>query len=270
MKLQVLVTTMHQTDFSKLEAMNLKGNALLANQADFFGYEKTEKDGACWELFSTKTRGSSRNRNIAIEFSDKEADLLMFSDDDLVFSDGYEKIIFKEFENHPQAEAIQFHIYNIGTERKVSMSKGNYRKATRRNVTSQGVWGLVIKREVLLKKNLRFNEHFGPGSDNYCGEDTIFLQDLIKKKVKFYLSPLEIAGINQAESTWFKGYNKRVYYTAGMVLCETYPSLAKLLAIRSTYKAFKRKESELSFREILKSYMDGIKDYKKGQILVKK
>lgn len=38
----------------------------------------------------------------------------------------------------------------------------NFHKATRRNITSSGVCGIVIRRELLTKYNLKFNEYFEP------------------------------------------------------------------------------------------------------------
>lgn len=42
---------------------------------------------------------------------------------------------------------------------------------------------------VLKKYNLHFHENFGPGTENYCGKDTIFLMEMLDKKVKFSVPP---------------------------------------------------------------------------------
>ncbi len=262
MKLQILVTTMHQTDFKKREEMNIKSDVIFANQSNCYAYDVTEKGGFKAEMVTTATRGTSRNRNIAIEYSSPDADLIMFADDDLVLKDGYEEIILSEFETHPEAEAIKFNLYDMSKVRKLSMKKTEYfKKATRRNLSASGVCGLVIKRQVLIKNNLRFNENFGPGSENYCGEDSIFLQEVINKKINTYLSPVEIAGVDLTDSSWFDGYNEKYFYTAGKVFAVMYPKLGRLLAIRSAHRFLKRKKSDLKFKAILKCYFKGIKDY---------
>lgn len=258
-KLQVLVTTMHQIDFSKLVEMNIKSDVVFANQADEFSYISKECDGFKAEMITTPTRGLSKNRNLAIEYSSESADYILFSDDDLVFKDGYEEMILDEFAKHPQAEAIKFNLYNISETRKISMkSIDEFKKATRRNVSSSGVCGLCIKRETLIKNNLRFNEFFGTGTENYCGEDTIFLQEMINKKIKFYLSPVEIAGIDQTESSWFKGHDEKYFFVTGMVFATIYPRMAKLLAVRSSYRFSKRKSCNMKFKDILNCYLKGI------------
>ncbi len=261
-KLQILVTTMHQTDFRKIEQMNIRSDVVFANQADRYGYEFTNVNGFKAEMVTTATRGLSKNRNLAIEYSAPDADYIMFSDDDLVFSDNYEELILKEFEAHPKACVIKFNLYDMSKTRKISMKKiEHYKKATRLNVSSSGVCGLVIRRQALIKYNLRFNEYFGTGTENYCGEDSIFLQEIINKKIPFYLSPIEIAGIDQTETSWFEGYNDKYFRVTGRAFATMYPKASKLLAIRSSYRFSKRKNCNMKFKEILKCYYNGINDF---------
>lgn len=261
MFLQLLVTTMHQSDFSRLEQMNIRGNVLFANQADRFDLARQTNGNHTASMVTTPTRGLSKNRNIAMEFADSTAEFLLFSDDDLVFHDDYERRIREEFERHPEANAIKFNLYDISPARKISMSRiRQFKRATRLNITSSGVCGLAIRQRVLKKCNLKFNETFGTGTENYCGEDTIFLQELVRADIGFYLSPVEIAGIDQTESSWFEGYNEKYFTVSGKTLAAIYPRLAKLIAIRSAYK-FTKRECKLPFQKILDCYWKGIREY---------
>ena len=65
MKIEVLVTTMHQTDISKYCEMNLQTDAIIANQADFCGFEEIRKNDNTIRFVTTDTRGVSLNRSIA-------------------------------------------------------------------------------------------------------------------------------------------------------------------------------------------------------------
>lgn len=259
-KLLVLVTTMHQHDFGKYKEMNLQSDVVIANQTDRNAYAETKINGDVVKLVSTDSRGLSRNRNIALSFASQKTDYILFTDDDLVFNDGYERIILTEFEKHPEAEAIKFNLHDLSKIRKISMSKIEcFEKATRRNMSSSGVCGLVVKTETLKKHNLHFNENYGAGTDNFCGEDTIFIMEMLDKKIHFYRSPLDIAGIDQTVSTWNEGHNARYFMTCGMVLGTIYPMLSYLLVIRSAWKAYRRNDSGMSYRKILSSYYKGIK-----------
>ena len=259
MKLEILVTTMHQSDFSKFSQMNLQTDAVIANQTDRNEYAEAEINGCTVKLISTDSRGVSRNRNIALAYASQKSEFIMFSDDDLVFNDGYEQMILDEFEKHPEADAIKFNLHDISNTRKISMRRiEQFEKATRRNMSSSGVWGVVVKSDVLKKYNLYFHENFGPGTENYCGEDTIFLMEMLDKEVRFYRSPVDIAGIDQTESSWFQGHNERYFTTCGMVLGTIYPRLSYLLVIRSAWKAYRRKDSGMNYWEILGCYINGI------------
>lgn len=261
-RLQVLVTTMHQSSVEKYYQMNLQTDAVIANQCDNNSYVQQDIDGCAVRMVSTVTRGLSRNRNIALAHAGQQAEFVLFSDDDLIFNDGYESAIIEEFAKHPEAEAIKFNLHDLSKVRKISMRRiDRFKKATRWNISSSGVWGLVLKADVLKKSNLRFHENFGAGTENYCGEDSIFLMDMLNKKVKFYLSPVDIAGIDQSESTWNEGKTERFFTTAGMVIGTCYPILSYLIVIRSAYRAYKRKDSGMSFMKILTCYYRGIRKH---------
>lgn len=259
MKLQVLVTTMHQKNFDKYNQMNLQTDAIIANQCKENGYQQQEINGHNVQLISTDTRGLSRNRNIALAHTDSTTDLVLFADDDMVFVDGYENIIVDEFKKHPDAEAIKFNLHDLSKTRRISMRKiERFEKATRRNMSSSGVCGIVIKQETLIKSNLHFHELFGAGTENYCGEDTIFLMEMLKRKVKFFRSPLDIAGIDQTESSWFEGCTERYFETVGMVLGTIFPHFAYLLAARNAFRFAWREDCHMNPMQILKCYVAGI------------
>ena len=266
MKLTILVTTMHQNDFAVYDKMNLQTDAVIANQCGNNGYQEETHNGKFVKLVSTTSRGLSRNRNIALAHASQDSDYLMFSDDDLVFNDGYEQMILDEFEKHPEAEAIKFNLHDLSKTRKISMRRiQKWGKCTRRNMSSAGVCGVAIKQKTLKRIGLYFNENFGSGTANYCGEDTIFLQAMINAHVSFYRSPIDIAGIDQSESTWFKGYDKHYFEVSGMILGKCYPHIAKLLAVRSAHRRAKEKRCDFDFTTILKAYLTGIKKVKKGE-----
>jgi hypothetical protein len=85
---------------------------------------------------------------------------------------------------------------------------------------------------------------------------------LIKKKVKIYLSPQYIAGINLGKSTWFEGYNQKYFYVGGKVFAAIFPCFSYFLVIRSAYRFSRSEKCDLSFKTVLKNYFKGIHDYK--------
>ena len=78
MRVQVLVATMHQTDYSLLEKMNIQTDAIVVNQCDENKIEEFEYNGHKIKWLSLKERGVGLSRNTALMRAD--ADILLFAD----------------------------------------------------------------------------------------------------------------------------------------------------------------------------------------------
>ena len=68
---------------------------------------------------------------------------------------------------------------------------------------------LTFKLESIKKYNLKFDENFGAGTENYCGEETIFLSDCLRKKLKLFYIDKKIGEVEQKESSWYEGINRK-------------------------------------------------------------
>jgi len=263
MNLQILVATMNQNNLDLVKKMNIKSNVLIANQTDMYNYLKEDGDFLI-EMLSTHTKGLSINRNLAISCSSVDAEYIMFLDDDVVLSDDYLDVIKKEFEEHPYAKAIKFSLYATAGNRHRAKKSFKFCKANRKLIGPVGVVGLVIRKDVLERNNLFFNQMFGAGTENYSGEDTLFLSEMLKKKIKFYFSPCEIGTINSENSSWYEGFTEKFFYVKGKVLCAEFGKFkSKILSYYFAFRNSRRKGCELSYRKILKLYRKGIKDYNK-------
>ena len=244
MKIEILVATMHQKDFSKYSEMNLQTDAVIANQSDFCETQETEIKGKKVKLVTTNTRGASTNRNIAI--SNSTADIIVFSDDDQEFVKDYENKILSAFEHQPDVDAIKFYCESTNPERK------------KRSIMSAGVHCLAIKRKFLEKNQIGFDETIGPGKKIYCGEDSVFLNDLLKRNCNIYLSPELIGYVHQEESSWFQGINEQFCISTGFVYYKIYGFLAPLFILRRTINTKKRKNCNFPFLKMLFLMLKGL------------
>ena len=258
MRVQVLCTTMHQTDFSKIEEMKIQTDFVIANQADRNAYEEKEFDGHLAKMITTNTRGASLNRNITIMFSD--ADIVIFADDDQYFVDGYEREVVKEFEAHPEADAIKFICRSTNPDRPFSF-KGTdtFKKMKKTGIMSAGVHALAIRREVLELSGVLFWNGLGPGRNVYCGEDSMFYRDLLKRGVKIYSSPVLISYAKQEDSSWFKGYDEQFCYSVGYIYKLLYGCLAPLVMIR---RIARESGGEYTKRQMFSMMLKGAKEVK--------
>ena len=71
---------------------------------------------------------------------------------------------------------------------------------------------------------------------------------------------MDIAGIDQTESSWFQGHNEKFFTTIGKVFRVIMPKLAYLLAVRGAYRFSKRDDCTMGFSQILKCYIKGIQE----------
>ena len=222
MKLQVLVVTMNQKDFSLVDKMNLNSDAIFANQSDAMSDDMIEKNNHTYRMITTKTRGVGKNRNIALTYA--SGDICLLADDDLFYCDNYEQIIINAFEKKPDADAMIFNIKTVGraVERRMN---NRVKKVTLLNFQNYGAVRLAFRREALQKANVYFSELFGGGTCYSHGEDSLFLRQLLNKGMSIYTSPEYIGTVNQEKSSWFNGYGDKFFYDQGVLMKAMFPRM---------------------------------------------
>lgn len=211
MKIETLVVTVDQKDTSLAEKMNIQTDAVICNQSDRNADESFELNGNTVRLITRDDRGVGKNRNRSID--NAVGDILVLADDDMRFEDGYEDTVRKCFTELPDADILIFNLIEKNPRRYIiketqRVGNGNYAKF--------GAARIALKRQSIVDSGIRFSLQFGGGARYSSGEDTIFLKDCLRKKLKIYCVPHALAEIDQsAESTWFKGYNEKFYYDKG-------------------------------------------------------
>lgn len=228
MKVQVLASVMNQNMEAVVKQMNLDSDAVIINQCNSFSWEEMEYRGHRIRFFSFPDRGVGRSRNEAILRADR--DICLFSDEDIIYEDGYAQKIAEEFEKNPLADMILFQI-DVEEERRT------YRITERKRVRwyNCGRYGAVsfaIRRERLLESGVTFSLLFGGGAKYSNGEDSLFLKELMDKGLKVYTAPVRIGRECAGESTWFEGYHEKFFFDRGVLYHYLYGSWAALMALR--------------------------------------
>ncbi len=258
MELEVLVATMDREDLSLVEKMDLRRDAVIANQCGRWGSETLERDGACIRMISSDTRGVGINRNLALQAA--RGDILLFADDDITYYDGDLEPVVEAFRQLPQADVIFFAI-DMTREGKVFDPR---RHKTRRlhlwNSLRYGACRMAIRREAVLKHGLSFSTLFGGGCIYCSGEDTVFICDCLRAGLKLYSYDYVLGACAKDSSTWFTGYDDKYFYDRGAMLARALPGL-KCLA--KWYFAWKfRKRSDAPLGHILRLMDAGIRGYR--------
>lgn len=239
MKVQVLVATMNQTDHSLLEKLNLDSDAIVGNQCNYNKIETFHWKGHKITYLNFAEKGIGQNRNNALMRA--EGEIVLFADDDMVYVDGYEKLIEKQFCCHPDADAI---IFNVIENHAKGSKRYTIRKDMRVNYFSflrYGTVRIAVKLKSVKENGIFFNQCFGGGCEYQHGEDNIFIGDCLKKGLKIYAVPYPIAELTEErESTWCKGYNERYFFDQGKLYRAISRKWWKLLCLQDAIRHQKR------------------------------
>lgn len=256
-KFEILCVTMHQKDFSKIEQMNIHSDVVFANQADKTAFDETEFEGHHARMITTDTRGVGVNRNTALLYA--KGDICLFADDDVTYSDDMEEKVLAEFDAHPDADIIIFHLDTNSERKQVKYDKT--KKCGRFCRMPWATFRVAFRLDAVRKANVWFTTLFGGGCVFPSGEDSMWLTDAKRKGLTFYVSKETIGKVSFEESTWFTGFDEKMYYGKGAFYQAVHP---KTIGLWMLYFALRtRNASKLSFSEMFSWMKQGREGYKK-------
>lgn len=248
---------MHQHDFSKIEKMNIRSNVVFANQSDYTAYEEYVFGEHTAKMISTETRGVGINRNLSLSYA--SADICLFADDDVIYHDDMEARVCSEFDAHPDADVIIFHLDandNLHKQKK-------YPKTRKCGRFERMPWGgvrIAFRLNSVRKANVWFTTLYGGGCIFPSGEDSMWLTEAKRKGLTFYVSKETIGSVYFEDSTWFTGYDEKFFFGKGAFYAAVHP---KAFGIWMRYFCFRTKNlSKLSAKEKRKWMKCGKQGYK--------
>lgn len=261
MDLQVLVSTMHQKDYSLLQKMNIQSDAIVINQGDSSGIYEFENQKSQIKWVDTTERGLSRSRNEALRKATKEICLL--SDDDLEYVPHYKEIITEAFINNPKADIIVFQVEGI--ERRFKKYTPKKRNIGFLNAMKISSVEIAFKLQSIRDKNLDFDELFGAGAKYPMGEENIFLSEALKCGLKIVYVPAKIANLHMGNSCWFKGFNKEYLMSRGAGFAAMSNKMGYLLIVQFALRKYKLFKDNYSLREVFVFMFEGRRRYLKDK-----
>ena len=208
MILEVLISCMHQSDFSLISKTGITGNALVINQCDKNEYLTLTTEPCSVRMISTTERGLSKSRNLAIKES--FADICLFCDDDEHLISEYESIILHAFKQLKDADIIAFDVEGSTCRLAKKTHCLHYLELLR--ISS---YQIAIRRNSIIYANVYFDPFMGAGSGNGAQEENKFLMDCLRAGLKIYYVPQIIGRVTHQKSTWFHGYNEKFFYQRG-------------------------------------------------------
>lgn len=255
MSLQVLVSTMYQTDYSLLEKMNIQSDAIVVNQCDKNEFEKVEYNGHSIKFLSLNERGVGLSRNTALMRA--SADICVFADEDVRYVDGYKQIIINAFKENPNADIIMFNVPSRNIDRPTYLIKKRI-KVKWYNCLKYGAVKIAVKTEKLKHANIYFSLLFGGGAKYGSGEDSLFAVECIKKGLQIYTDPTVIGYVSQDDSTWFEGYTDKYFVDKGALFACISRKWAKLLCFQFVLRHRKMFNKDKSIVEAFRLMIKGV------------
>lgn len=261
-KIQVLIATMHQEDYSLLDKMNIVTDAVVINQCDKENRKEFIFKGNKILWIDSKNRGLSNSRNLAIENS--WCDYCLISDDDMIYNDDYISIVDKAFKTEPQASIIAFKVMGIesdGIERSYkNYANYNFKVGYLKSMKISSV-EIAFKREKIIEKRLKFDNRIGAGTKFLMGEESAFLFHAIRMNLNIFYFPEIIAKIHIGNSTWFKGYNDEYFIGKGAAFEAMETPFTNLLIFQFAIRKYRLYSKNVSFLNSIKSMLKGKKEY---------
>ena len=259
MRLEVLMSCMHQQDDELVRSSRLTGDVVVINQCGQEGYIEYQTPHGTVRMFSTRQRGLTKSRNMAVEKA--TADICLLCDDDEEFVPGYEAKILDAYESLPQADVVIFKM----TNRPASFPDRVMRLRFPRTMKVSS-WQISFRRERLLASEVRFDELLGAGTGNGAEEELKFLTDCEKAGLKIYYVPTEIASVAQEESTWFSGFTEAFFENRGATTRYILGAgVASLYALYYTVRKRRMYQASISPGKALRATLRGIRENRIGK-----
>lgn len=258
--LEVLISSLEKDPEDLISRMNLECDAVLVNQGNSEEkYEFETADGHKVKVTGSRERGVGRSRNMALDGADSE--IVLFSDDDIVYSKGYADRVLKAFDSEPGADIIMFNV-NVREDRRTYFI--NRRRNIRKwNVGRYPAYAAAARLDSIRKAGVRFSLLFGGGAEYSCGEDSLFFMDCLKAGLRIKAVPDVIGQEEARESTWFHGYNDKFFIDRGVLFCFLYGRLAPVWAVRFVLAKKKLYSGSVSPHDAYALIKKGIKQGRK-------
>ena len=259
MKLELLISAVNADAGLLIEKMNISSDAVLINQSGRNSAGDISVKNGKVRVFSYDEKGVGLSRNRAIE--NAKGDILLFSDDDIVYDSDYEEKVIKEFKEHSEADGIFFNV-EVNPKRRTYWNKG-FGRVQLTNAGRYPAYSIAVRRDSLERSQVKFSLLFGGGAKYSCGEDSLFIKDLLAAGLELYKTGTKIGKEEErpnSESTWFNGYNEKFFKDRGVLYAFLYGRLAKLFSIRFVYTKKSVMCNEIKPKDALNLMYEGIKE----------
>lgn len=202
-------------------------------------------------VISSFERGVSRNRNLLLDHA--TGDVLLVTDDDLIYTPERLQTVIRKFKENTAIDLALFRYEGADVKRYPEreciitehLPKGYY-------VTT---FEIALRRNSVAGRH-RFDERFGPGSEYlHCGEETMFLQQLLHRGVNAMFFPVTIT-CHEGLTTGNRPQTPGTVRTNGALIRLMYPLSWPLRVLLKAYRL--NRVGQYTFGKAVKDMLAGI------------
>ena len=157
MKLEVLISSLKNKPEELIRKMHIETDAVLVNQCDESKRAEEKFDGCRILIISDDGRGVGRSRNLCLE--NANAELVLFSDEDIIYDAGYADKVISAFAKRPDADLILFNV-RVDTKRKTYWNEEE-KKIGKLNCGRYPAYSIAARRDSLVKAGVKYSLLFG-------------------------------------------------------------------------------------------------------------
>lgn len=190
------------------------------------------------------SKGVAKSRNQALQHC--ETEYLLFADDDITFDLSEIEQAIKYLEANPNCDLLLMQAVDpSGQLRKRYPAKAQ--KLTKFNSAKAATYEMLVRVPTAKKLNIKFDENFGAGAENYLGDEYIFITDLIKAGGRGQFLPLTIA-THPEESSATPWSSDKAIKARAKIFSRVFGPIAPIVRLAFILKA----RQGLSFGAIIK------------------
>lgn len=255
MNIETVVSALNY-DFDNISNQNFRDKVLIVNQSEECSEVQLSSD---IKVINSKTRGIGISRKLGLKNATGE--IIVLTDDDVVFDDDYTSIVEKAYDRFPKADMIMFNVRRKGDDRRESFIMEKSIKLNYLNSLKFGAVNITFRLSSVCDNEVTFDENFGK-SPFVFGEDSIFIYDALKKGLDLYYVNDDIGEVDLSESSWFNGYDENYFVAKGAQFYRLSKYWCYLLMFQFLLRKKKIYKNDIGSLAALSQMLKGKKQYK--------
>ncbi len=249
--LEILISTMFRDNLDFLDGMfpcpHENYNLLIINQTQHNKLIDTTNLPGHIRVINIFERGLSKSRNLALK--NAKADVLLLADEDVVFTNDFDKIILSSYEKFPHAVSLIFPLIDENGNK-----IGEYGNKTRIITDFSKIYSpqITLKRELFVKYDIEFNTEFGLGARYPDSENFIFLTDLHRAGAQIiYVNTNPIAKHPEKNTSWYLEKDE-IFETRLMLIKKYKPVLLDFYFFKMLFFLLRKKK--ISWKNVRRKF----------------